>query len=601
LSDILSTELVCSLKHVSSFQQEQYDALSYSWGTQSPSLEDAHGERIKLNGRWIWIQPNLAAALYKLRHPKERRTLWVDALCINQMDPLEKATQVPLMREIYANAQQVIIWLGKESNSDRHAFEHLNWLFNLFDQRGDVLGMNHDESDNDLWWAQVKVEKPDVFKSLVALLSRQWFRRTWVVQEVASSQTAVLKCGDASIEWDVVSDVLTRLRYPLFALDHTEDTRTQRSLANISAMENARRSVNGTSTLSLFEILLDTCSNDCTEPKDKIFAVLGLAKDWLEKGGLVPDYRFRTTTEDIFRRFAMWDVKTNGKIRILSCVTGRDKLTNLPSWAPDWRKIRNSRPFVRYSGRTLFSASGDTNVDAWYSDHGQTLNTIGEVVDSVEVLGSEPQHSKSVFTSVNGGIEVVGLIYIWLKECQKLAANTQGRMTEDRFEQFWRTMTCGLTAEALPAPNVYGRYFMDYMKLIESKVRREIEGIAGMGIGRIGGISGSDFGGNFYGIMARHDDNDSDGAANALIEGSLNMWSSKRRFCTTSRGRLACVPEGAETGDLICILYGGEVPYVLRPQRNGYNVVVGECYVDGIMYGEACSGQSSWAKHFRLV
>jgi len=61
------------------------------------------------------------------------------------------------------------------------------------------------------------------------------------------------------------------------------------------------------------------------------------------------------------------------------------------------------------------------------------------------------------------------------------------------------------------------------------------------------------------------------------------------------------VPEGAETGDLICILYGGEVPYVLRPQRNGYNVVVGECYVDGIMYGEACSGQSTWAKHFRLV
>jgi hypothetical protein len=174
-------------------------------------------------------------------------------------------------------------------------------------------------------------------------------------------------------------------------------------------------------------------------------------------------------------------------------------------------------------------------------------------------------------------------------------------MTEDRFEQFWRTMTCGLTAEALPAPNVYGRYFMDYVKLIESKVRREVECIAGMGTGRMGDISGSDFGSRCYGIIAKHDENDSDGTASALIEGSLNMWSSRRRFCTTRRGRLACVPEGAETGDLICILYGGEVPYVLRPQHNGYNVVVGECYVDGIMYGEACSGQSSRAKHFRLV
>jgi hypothetical protein len=82
-------------------------------------------------------------------------------------------------------------------------------------------------------------------------------------------------------------------------------------------------------------------SNDCSDPRDKVFAVLGLATDWLEKGGLDPDYRETTTAEEIYKRYAMWDVKKNRSLRILSFASGRPESFRLPSWAPDWRFIDN--------------------------------------------------------------------------------------------------------------------------------------------------------------------------------------------------------------------------------------------------------------------
>lgn len=39
--------------------------------------------------------------------------------------------------------------------------------------------------------------------------------------------------------------------------------------------------------------------------------------------------------------------------------------------------------------------------------------------------------------------------------------------------------------------------------------------------------------------------------------------------------------------NLVCILYGADVPIVLRKAAGGRYVLIGECYMHGIMYGEA--------------
>ena len=58
------------------------------------------------------------------------------------------------------------------------------------------------------------------------------------------------------------------------------------------------------------------------------------------------------------------------------------------------------------------------------------------------------------------------------------------------------------------------------------------------------------------------------------------------RIVSTSMDMLANVPECTEGGDEIWIIYGCRTPFLLRPTEGGY-AMVGECFVDGIMDGQA--------------
>ncbi|KAF1982758.1 hypothetical protein K402DRAFT_295350, partial [Aulographum hederae CBS 113979] len=85
-----------------------YDALSYAWES------DKGTTIIQVDGHHLQVTRNLAHALRRLRRPGVARTLWVDAICINQSDNEEKSRQVGMMKNIYESASFVLIWLGPE-------------------------------------------------------------------------------------------------------------------------------------------------------------------------------------------------------------------------------------------------------------------------------------------------------------------------------------------------------------------------------------------------------------------------------------------------------------------------------------------------------
>lgn len=65
-------------------------------------------------------------------------------------------------------------------------------------------------------------------------------------------------------------------------------------------------------------------------------------------------------------------------------------------------------------------------------------------------------------------------------------------------------------------------------------------------------------------------------------------WSQNRAFFITDGGRMGIGPQDMQSTDIICILFGGTVPYVLRPTENSDEyLLIGECYVHGVMSGEA--------------
>jgi hypothetical protein len=101
---------VCRLKVVKLAARPIFEALSWAWG------DPTRTQPMTLQGR-VWHAPeNLVSALKCLRKPDKFRTLWIDALCINQSNEVsalrERSRQVRLMKYIYSTASDVIIWMG---------------------------------------------------------------------------------------------------------------------------------------------------------------------------------------------------------------------------------------------------------------------------------------------------------------------------------------------------------------------------------------------------------------------------------------------------------------------------------------------------------
>jgi len=113
----------CRLEEISLDERpdtaHQYEALSYVWG-------EAVGTRpIECAGDTLLVTPNCESALRYLRPVNGERTMWIDAVCIDQTSTSEKAVQVPLMRDVYAGSTRVLVWLGPGSDETRKLFRHV--------------------------------------------------------------------------------------------------------------------------------------------------------------------------------------------------------------------------------------------------------------------------------------------------------------------------------------------------------------------------------------------------------------------------------------------------------------------------------------------
>jgi hypothetical protein len=102
-----SEHITCQLK-THSIENIRYEALSYEWG------DSIKKESITVGGTYLKVTVNLATALRHLRYLDRPRTLWVDAICINQDDNEEKMAQILKMRKLYCGASPVLAWLGEE-------------------------------------------------------------------------------------------------------------------------------------------------------------------------------------------------------------------------------------------------------------------------------------------------------------------------------------------------------------------------------------------------------------------------------------------------------------------------------------------------------
>lgn len=276
-----------------------YEALSYVWGSAELNHE------VFVVGRRLRITTNLHVALVQLRSQVSDRIIWIDAVCIDQNNLKERGHQVQQMSKIYREAERVLFWLGPGTEDTKNTLLYLQWLRLKVDQveaRGqsrDILEMGdrnqlefrrriaselHDRYDFEpddsdpktsacyqLWYEITWVWHSDHWKEFKELLLVPWFKRVWILQEVANASAALVCCGSVSIPADTFCSML-----PLVFGKPTTSIGTHiRGIIDMmpSPFKTIRNSV------GFYHLLQRFGDSQATDPRNIVYGMRGLSRD----------------------------------------------------------------------------------------------------------------------------------------------------------------------------------------------------------------------------------------------------------------------------------------------------------------------------------
>ncbi|KAF7532960.1 hypothetical protein G7054_g7474 [Neopestalotiopsis clavispora] len=345
-------------------KKPRYEALSYAWGPgtgTTPAIMLSDGRR--QDAHPFHIGDNLFAALKQLRRGKPR-DLWIDQICINQEDELEKGAQVAMMGAIYANAHAVVAWIGEANDQNqlededrdptkgqaqlteenRLAFtaltnlgQHLIYTASDPPNMRDIAYM---EEGQDRWLPQDL--SPDGFEAAEKMLRRRWCKRLWIRQEVglANQESSVMVCGSLTMPWkffraggiyiSVVRNKADPLPFPILAYG----TIAFESLLNQIAPGQI---MSGEASLSVLREM--SWSTGCTDHRDRIYANRALLRAD-ESKRIRPDYL--KPVHEVYRDTVVYYLRACKDLTILnqcrwSTLSGES--SKAPTWVPDWSDI----------------------------------------------------------------------------------------------------------------------------------------------------------------------------------------------------------------------------------------------------------------------
>ncbi|KAK3385636.1 heterokaryon incompatibility protein-domain-containing protein [Podospora didyma] len=388
-----------------------YEALSYQWGSRHESQSPP---TIAINSILTPVTPNLHSALQQMRHAQRDRTLWVDALCINQADAAEKDSQVQRMAAIYRLAERVLVWLGVASSDSGLAMATLkklggdsrdfsapaargvmcagpnfhrfdgNWPYEDRDELKKVRMPDTLSSAAPEWLESIWAENDAAAKRLGLLKTadlseaqwtalgrlfttalRPWWKRIWVVQEVALAREVVICCGAGAVLWDTLHDLLRQksciqshrlmlILKPWVMIDIT------RSIARNPLRFWGLEPIG----YSLLEVTSKFWPWDSTNPRDKVYALLGLASGSASRQVLP---RYGSHVADVFSEAAAAMIEESQNLDVLCqvhCLEDNETVTaarapDWPSWVPDWSMVQDIELLVDISsGSRPYDTSG---------------------------------------------------------------------------------------------------------------------------------------------------------------------------------------------------------------------------------------------------
>ncbi|KAF2792951.1 HET-domain-containing protein [Melanomma pulvis-pyrius CBS 109.77] len=540
-----------------------YSALSYVWGTGEKKTP------IVINNCSFAVTSELNNALLHLRNYTTvnsalSKSFWIDAMCINQQDAREKSIQVALMKSIYETAFQVIVWLGEETpNMTKIVFSTL--------ENNIVLDPSNEAIDYELLH---RITPQQWFMLGLDIMRRPWWRRMWVIQEIAVAKRALVMCGPHVADWKklesagIWAQMLNTLAY-----FHTEEetARGDVYLPNVRFKRLYRIKIQTSRPMLLLELLQNNVSCKATDARDMIFSLVGIASDveavGLQEERVDPNSKrqlicdYNQSPEQIYTDLVHVHASTHNSLNILA-FNSHPKDLALPSWVPDWTSVWKTCPFilapVEYIDpvgptRYIYNASAGLDLD---------------------------------FTFVgNDKVHAIGIHFDTLRSLAEpfLDCHPPGE-TFYRTLMAWRDLALGEASEhedeAYIASGVKSLAFRRSITADQTKYGARVE----PDTCSFDPLMCFDPATNSFNEFHRHMMHDSSEHFRDS-ERAVYLRISRRAFFVTEKGYFGIGPPGGRDGDCVCLLGGCSVPLVLRKVREEWEVV-GECFVCGIMDGE---------------
>ncbi|KAK8112248.1 heterokaryon incompatibility protein-domain-containing protein [Apiospora kogelbergensis] len=354
--------IACTIQHAlldvgepRSNKPPRYVALSYVWGNAEDTRE------IRLNRSAFLVTRNLHAALLRLRDDSVTSYLWIDAICINQRNDVEKAQQVARMAEIYANAEDVTFWLSTwpctriEDTDGKSTGRDLELERSQCRVCGVLAGLE------DLALANFVRDIPTLdVDCLMDILRNAWFMRVWTLQECTIHQRGKIQIGSHSMPMDLFLDGTLKLWDALHLSRQLPEYRALESIASIRHQRTnlGNRKLSGSDYAETIMMLLQASSNRaCSIPHDILYAVFGLMDSMHHSPNhLRPNYA--KTFERVCHDYAV-EIFTNSPYGLKLLGFARNELQgDVPSWVPDFRYIGDiALSLVDRDGATRLSSN----------------------------------------------------------------------------------------------------------------------------------------------------------------------------------------------------------------------------------------------------
>jgi hypothetical protein len=523
-----------------------YEALSYTWG----SME--HPDIIYIGptkAYTLQVSRNLAVALRYLRNDSKSRRMWIDAVCIDQSNVSERSHQVAHMGDIYRLAFRVNVWLGPSGDDSDYAIDLLGEVGSKVDFDPQTRNMITTEAaQEDDFWTDPSQPLDYGERELLAILKlfeRPWFNRLWIRQEIYLGQTkAVVQAGNTKIPWSILSTA---------AMGIWKKGRNRNSVTHV-ALDKRLGSLSdllasATTYIARLRTMYGTCL--CTDPRDRIYAVINMLPD--EEKDIIgpPDYSLSSL--DVWKKTTLAYIHHLQNIGldyyVLSFLTecfGREPFDN-PSWIPKWEVDMESEP-----SRTIeyFGAVGGPFKPKIQYLQGDILRILGVAIQVVQHV-QQPSRSTSPVTTVKRFLEKFDINQEYpdgrsaIEACASVF--TGGHLYESRIPHWGDRLTLSETIRGI--------------ELIISNGENDVENWA-----------------------SRHLDNSFDTVISGNMEG--------KSIITTEEGYFGLAPWHVHQKDIIVAFAGGQTPMVLRPSNSitpQYHLI-GPCMVEGFMANEAFLG-----------